>query len=290
MRCVKGQRERHMVAIATSCCALATCARAEGFLRNACHLCSENLLAAKQQAPESETFTQLENTTSFGVSAARKAASDDVAKHTDQPMFSCGSLAPKLRAGGCMDHGFSRSKESWEASDGAVYLLRELSAVAPDAATARLAALSDLAALRHFEHAPKLRETVWACVPVLAKRVGKKALKPHLEPLLDPLFRDLVCGAPLCECAAGTCVAALRDWLGLSVLAGRLDEWQKAQLLRNKNIPATLVWRGEEGSEGGQGEGVKPKTVRGLGANTEGVAARMRQLPPGSPIPNLLGK
>lgn len=30
---------------------------------------------------------------------------------------------------GCMDYGFKRPKEPWEASDGAVYLLRELSQV-----------------------------------------------------------------------------------------------------------------------------------------------------------------
>ena len=43
-------------------------------------------------------------------------------------MYSCGSLAPKLkRGGGCMDHGFTRAQEPWEMTDGAIYLLRELS-------------------------------------------------------------------------------------------------------------------------------------------------------------------
>jgi hypothetical protein len=31
-----------------------------------------------------------------------------------------------------MDHGFTRAKEPWECSDGAIYLLRELSAVKPE--------------------------------------------------------------------------------------------------------------------------------------------------------------
>jgi hypothetical protein len=251
-------------------------------------VCSANLLAAKEQQADSQAFGRLENVTQFGVSGPRKPTADEQAKHIDQPMFSCGSLAPKLRAGGCMDHGFTRSKEAWEASDGAVYLLRELSATSPDTVKPRLAALTDLAALRHFEHAPKLRETVWNCVPVIARRLGKQALKPHLEGLLEPLFRDLVCGAQLTECAAGKCVAALRDWLGTSVLAARLDDWQKGQLLRNKNVPETLVWHGEDG--GGAGGPEEPKKVRGLGKNVDGIAARMRELPPGSAIPNLLGK
>jgi hypothetical protein len=254
-------------------------------------VCSANLMAAREQQSDSRAFPGMENTTQFGVSGPRKdttAAKDETAKHTDQPMFSCGSLAPKLRAGGCMDHGFSRSKEPWEASDGAVYLLRELSDSAADTVKPRLEALCDLATMRHFEHAPKLRETVWACVPVIARRLGKQAMKPHLEALLDPLFRDLNCGAQLCECAAGACVAALRDWLGVNVLAARLDDWQKMQLMRNKNIPEKVAWQGIGDDTSGGAPG--PKKVRGLGANKDGIAARMRELPPGSPIPNLLGK
>lgn len=263
-------------------------------------MCSANLLAAREQQPESGAFGELENTAQFGVAGRkRRAEADDKARHTDQPMFSCGSLAPKLRAGGCMEPDVARQKEPWEASDGAVYMLRELALPAPAAAAARLPALTAVARMKHFEHAPKLRETVWSCLPVLARRVGKRPLKEHLEPLLEPLFRDLVCGAPLCEAAAGTCVAALRDWLGTSVLSGRLDEWQKHQLLRNKNVPETLVWRDENGgSPTASGVRVgtvdsvsgKPKTVKGLGKNTEGLAARMRELPPGSAIPNLLGQ
>ena len=39
-----------------------------------------------------------------------------------QEVYSCGSLAPKLRKGGCMDHGHSRKKEPWEATDGGCIL------------------------------------------------------------------------------------------------------------------------------------------------------------------------
>ena len=58
---------------------------------------------------------------------AKQTFEDD---HIDRAMFSCGSLAPKLkRGGGCMDHGFSRAQEPWELSDGCVYLLKELTMV-----------------------------------------------------------------------------------------------------------------------------------------------------------------
>lgn len=231
---------------------------------------------------DSEQFGQLENTTQFGVAGGRRAAGPPDAKHTDQAMFSCGSLAPKLRAG-CMDHSFARSKEPWEASDGAVYLLRELAIACPDYVATQLPAAADLADVDHFAHAHKLRATLWACLPGLARRVGKAAFRPQLELFLDAMFRDLRCGETLAEVAAGNCVAALRDWFGMSVFAGRLSESQKALLVTNKNIPVTVVWV-DEGDERVEAEVAQ----KAAAPKRKGVAARMRELPPGSGIPNLL--
>lgn len=78
--------------------------------------------------------------------------------HTNRQVFSCGSLAPKLRrAAGCMDHSFRRPtgmnvcpkayciadrvltivtyvavSEPWEATDGAIHLLAEVAARRPE--------------------------------------------------------------------------------------------------------------------------------------------------------------
>ena len=38
--------------------------------------------------------------------------------HTDQQMYSCGSLAPKMKRGGCMDAAFHRPAQPWERSEG----------------------------------------------------------------------------------------------------------------------------------------------------------------------------
>jgi hypothetical protein len=70
-------------------------------------LCRESLTAAKNQEESSEPFSSLENTTTFGVAAPKADGLMNDPKHTDQAMFSCGSLAPKLRSG-CMDHSFVR--------------------------------------------------------------------------------------------------------------------------------------------------------------------------------------
>ena len=83
---------------------------------------------AKTQKATSTAHSNLENETQFGVAKHKHHhhANDD--EHIDGQMYSCGSLAPKLkRGGGCMDHGFTRAQEPWEMTDGCIYLLRELS-------------------------------------------------------------------------------------------------------------------------------------------------------------------
>ena len=61
-----------------------------------------------------------------------KALQNDMASHTDSQLYSCGSLAPKLKkkagAGriGCSSCDVTRAKQPWEATDGCVYLIREL--------------------------------------------------------------------------------------------------------------------------------------------------------------------
>lgn len=112
-------------------------------------------------------FADLSNDTQFGV--ARHTHANDVEAHTGNQVFSCGSLAPKLRKGGCMDHGFSRTKQPWEATDGAIYLLRELAAFKPDAAAPFMPELADVARVRHFLHFTSLQETVWKQLPAIAR-------------------------------------------------------------------------------------------------------------------------
>uniref|UniRef100_A0A061QRH4 Arm repeat-containing protein n=1 Tax=Tetraselmis sp. GSL018 TaxID=582737 RepID=A0A061QRH4_9CHLO len=191
---------------------------------------------AKEQPSESHRYAGLDNTTTFGV-AAKRARDNDEALHTNQTMFSCGSLAPKLQRGsGCMDHGFSREKEPWEASDGALYMLRELAQVAPKEVPRFLPDVAEIAGLKHFAHAVNLHETIWKCLPKIATGMGKKAFKPYVEMLLDPMFHSLSCGHQLAEVAAGECIGAIRDLLGPNIFAGRLSDQQQLEM-SNPNIP-----------------------------------------------------
>jgi len=199
----------------------------------------EMLPMAKDQPEDSRAHGGLENTTLFGVAAKRAERANDPQLHTDKTMFSCGSLAPKLsRGGGCVDHGFAREREPWEASDGAVYMLRELSGVAPAEEVVRfMPTLAEVSRLTHFSHCLNLQETVWKVLPVVASRVGKKAFKPYLEEFLEPMFRGLASGHRLCEAAAGRCIGEIRDLIGPGIFEGRLSDDQKHAMRTSHDVP-----------------------------------------------------
>jgi hypothetical protein len=76
--------------------------------------CLRDLLPkAFEQEPESQKYSGLENSTTFGV-AARRKRDNDPAVHTGQDMFSCGSLVARfstshlVKSDGCNDYGFAR--------------------------------------------------------------------------------------------------------------------------------------------------------------------------------------
>ncbi|KAF8068347.1 hypothetical protein HT031_002036 [Scenedesmus sp. PABB004] len=211
---------------------------------------------AHAQPAESQRYSGLENTTTFGV-AARRARDNDPAVHTNQDMFSCGSLSARfsterlVRSDGCNDYGFARAKEPWEASDGAVHMVRELAAVSPAAAEEFLPGVAELARLASFQHAFSLHETIWRSLPAIARGLGAKAFKArHLEAFLPPLFADLRCGHQLAEAEAGRAISALRDLIGPRIFAGRLDDAQRAALEADPNI---LPPAGPLGGGGGSG-------------------------------------
>ncbi|KAF5832259.1 hypothetical protein DUNSADRAFT_11931 [Dunaliella salina] len=169
----------------------------------------------------------------------------------DMGLFGAGaaarfSTAFYIKGDGCMDFGFSRDQQPWEASDGAVFLVRELACVHPEACIQHLQPLVDLvaaAAMNNFEGAPKLRETVWRCLPTIAKAIGRTALKRHLlEGLLGPLMDDLTCSTQLTEAAAGKAVGALRDMLGPSIFTARLSPKQVAAMQASPHIPPPVAW------------------------------------------------
>lgn len=90
-----------------------------------------------------------------------------------------------------MDHGFTKPKEPWEMSDGAIFLLRECSAIESQhqLVISNLENLSALAYIDTFKHSNTLRENLFKSMSTILKNLGKKKFRGYVELFLDPTFR-----------------------------------------------------------------------------------------------------
>lgn len=124
--------------------------------------------------------------TGYGA-AAKLARDNDVELHTGQVMYSCGSLAPKLRrGGGCMDHGFSRPKEPWEETDGGFRLwsrLAEAGGEGSKLAGSLMPLVIDslsIVTTKEFAHTGQASEFCWSSVAIAACHVPRESWSPDL--------------------------------------------------------------------------------------------------------------
>lgn len=191
---------------------------------------SKLLEAVDEQSDDSSQFGDLSKKPAvFGVAMA-----DDPA-HTNQVMYSCGSLAPKMRrggdgtapgAGGCSaSHHFKRPAQPWETTDGGVKLLMEMCDVVP--AKPHLLKLipkvSSATRHRNYEHHKNLLETIFKCLPVICRRLTKNKMKPFISDFLDGLYYSLRSDNNLLKSAAVECLQSLSLLLGPNILRGRIE-------------------------------------------------------------------
>ncbi|KAG7367216.1 heat repeat-containing protein [Nitzschia inconspicua] len=189
-----------------------------------------------------------------------KALQNNMDAHTDSQLYSCGSLAPKLKkkagAGriGCSNCGITRPKQPWEATDGCLYLIRELmdTCSEPDSVIPPLSdelllpllqEVADVCRVSHFPQGDELRATLWRQLPGMMNAVGKVRCKRlYLEVFLDLLIRNLESSSAsaISKHAAATCAYELGVLIGPNILRGRLfDERQQEVLdraLREREI------------------------------------------------------
>uniref|UniRef100_A0A1B6GJM3 TOG domain-containing protein n=1 Tax=Cuerna arida TaxID=1464854 RepID=A0A1B6GJM3_9HEMI len=191
--------------------------------------------AIKDQPAETDKYTQdsCEGQARFGV--IKRQRDNDMDLHTDQQMYSCGSLAPKMgRGGGCSNHKFNRPSQPWEKADGCVYLLGELSSI-PEASKEVLKLLPLLANACQYQHYPQhvvLLETVCKQLPSLAKHLGVRAFKAYLDLFLDPVFRSIESENALTSSAASQCLNQLSSLIGPNILRARVNNYNPRYLDR----------------------------------------------------------
>mmetsp|Transcript_7759 Transcript_7759/g.11120 ORF Transcript_7759/g.11120 Transcript_7759/m.11120 type:complete len:852 (+) Transcript_7759:116-2671(+) len=175
-----------------------------------------------------------------------KAKQNDIESHTDSQLYSCGSLAPKLGKGsqrkvgagriGCSSCGITRPKAPWEATDGCIYLVRELcikSCTEPnvpfelhdDTLVPLVEQLVDVCRVRHFPQSDDLRCTLWRNVPLMASALGKQRFKrQYLNLFLELLMTNIESktASALSIHAAKQCVEELATLVSPAIFKGRL--------------------------------------------------------------------
>lgn len=189
---------------------------------------SQLLDAVNDQQDDSSLYSDLSKKPAvFGVAMA------DDPVHTDQVMYSCGSLAPKMGrggkapgAGGCSaSHHFKRPAQPWERTDGAIRLFMEMCEV-PEAKLELIKMLPKISGAtrkRNFEHHKHLLETVYKCLPMIFRRLTKNKVKPFINDFFDGLYYALKSDMNLLRAAAVECLQSLSLLLGPNILGGRIE-------------------------------------------------------------------
>lgn len=189
----------------------------------------QGLGGVESQASDCERYGDLEKSPAlYGVVKRRR--DNDQELHTDKQMYSCGSLAPKMGrggGGGCSDCKFRRPPQLWEYGDGCIYLVAELSHVpcAQAEVIKILPLMSSSVRHKHYTAHVTLLETLCKILPALAKGLGKRGFKSHLQLFIDAIFYSLECENALTSSAASQCLTSLSQFLGPNILRGRIEEY-----------------------------------------------------------------
>ncbi|XP_065058563.1 uncharacterized protein LOC135686289 [Rhopilema esculentum] len=188
----------------------------------------KGLTLVEKQQDNADRFASLEKgLTTYGVAKRIRANDDDL--HTNQQMYSCGSLAPKMGrgGGGCSNHSFKRDSQPWEMTDGCIYALAELSTnkLAVKDVMECIPLLSKAASFRHYTQHFHLLETLCSKLPAIAEGIGKRTFKMYLETFFDAIFDSLGSDNQLTSAAAEDCLIKLSALLGQNIMRGRVENY-----------------------------------------------------------------
>ncbi|XP_050404936.1 uncharacterized protein LOC126820858 [Patella vulgata] len=195
----------------------------------------EGLEGIEKQPANTEKYGDLDKgPATYGV--VKRLRDNDMDLHTDNQMYSCGSLAPKMgrgnRSGGCMDHKFRKPSEPWELADGCINLLSELSTISSlsKSVCQLLPTLSKAVSYQDYTQHVSLLETFCKQLPCIAKGLGKRPFKMYLEMFLDSLFQSLRSDNILTANAANECLNQLSNFIGPSIFRGRVELYDRKYL------------------------------------------------------------
>lgn len=154
--------------------------------------------------------------------------------HSGQQMYSCGSLAPKMRKGHSdtgeisgAEHLFQKTSQHWERSEGCVQLLAEIAKLKTynTQVSSILPVVAETTTHKQYVHHYSYFETILKLMPTIAQSLGKKEFKKHFELFIDIIFYGLSCDNSLVQVAATECITQLVQLMGKMITRGRIEQY-----------------------------------------------------------------
>lgn len=180
----------------------------------------------------------------FGV--IKRNRDNDMDLHTNQQMYSCGSLAPKMGrgnkesapSGGCSSCTFKRESQPWERADGCLYLFALLvkDFSNNNDVVELIPLIIEASKYENYTQHAVFLETLCKQLPSIASGFGKKEFKKHLELFIDPIFTAYASDTQLTSHAAEECIRNLSQFIGQNILRGRIENYDLKYLPIYENI------------------------------------------------------
>ncbi|KAK6621052.1 hypothetical protein RUM43_011356 [Polyplax serrata] len=206
--------------------ALANVARAYGetAVQNMVVHIKELLENVKRQDPESEKYVECDGGQGrYGMN--KKMKTNEPCYNSD--IYSTSSYGSKLGRGVWTNSTYNRESQPWEAADGCVYLIGELSHIKEihNEIISIVPLLKESGRYRHYTHHVVFLETICKQIPFLAKNLGKKVFKNIVEDFFDIIFYSLECENTLTSSAASQCLGYIASFLGPNILRGKVQSY-----------------------------------------------------------------
>lgn len=190
-------------------------------------LCLDGLKSASKEADEREKYGKED------LADLKSERDNDVALHSNQDTIDCcavgdleendseqlGKLSLSKIYNQAQRDKLDMGVNSWERTDGCLYLVRELALGGRWNASDRqlekaLVLLASVATLRHFVKHLTLLATLWKVLAEIAETIGTELFKKHLGSFVDSLAYSVSCEDSLTVDAAKTCLLSLDCCLG----------------------------------------------------------------------------
>ncbi|THD20663.1 Armadillo type fold, partial [Fasciola hepatica] len=154
-------------------------------------------------------------------------------RHTNQTMYSCCSLGPKVQKGSSHDGVHQRSGEPWEHADGAIRLVGNLAEFASKYfADSMIDQILEATSRTHYKHYPYLLITGCRIVPQLLNGLEKARFRRHLDNLLTIIAAAVDSHLPLAVSSAEESLSLLALRIGPNVLRGRVENHMDSRVSR----------------------------------------------------------